>query len=419
MSKKPGDFGKLDRPGKLPALKQLRQGDRASPKVPRIDPGFLSDDQCGQIHIPDPFREKIPTQGRQDGEVVLYDAAQTYNYPSQSARYERSLRLAPNRIYQRDGKNVYCFCSSRSPTGYWEVSELGVCTYVDTGGKILYLLCPPTGYHLSVDTDCDSIKWTQISGRAVILDPPDSPNPELIILDDLSSREPIILRASLPEDPLIADDLVIRTTPTEEITPPSSSELLSGSDASPLLKVSIVRETPGEPETAFQWASGSIPVTWDLPTALPIFETRWQKNTTGQYEDVEIFPVAEERSFDIELGVYYRILSVFDVNGTGASAIASRTFVFAPNERVLATSRMPAPCSASIRSIATDYPIGGVSYQYTDIIAAPASTSPISINIDYPLGGINLEQIEQIEKPASTAIDSICTSYELGGIIIG
>lgn len=418
MPRKPGDFGRLDKVGKIPTLRQIKEGDHASPKVPRLDPGFLDDDECGQIHIPDPFREKIPSQGRQAGEAIVYDAAQTYNYPSQSARYERSLNLVPNQIFQRDGRNVYRFCSSRSPVGFWEVYE-GGCTFVNTGGKILYLLCPPTGYRLHVETDCERVTWTQISGRAVILDPPDSPDPELIILDDLSSRDPIILRASLPEDPLVADDLVIRTTPTEQITSPASSELLSGADSNPVLQVSVVRETPGTPETAFQWVGGSIPATWDLPSTLPVFETRWQKNSTGQYEDVEIFPVASPRSFSVELGTYYRILTVYNLHDSGISAIASRTFRFAPNGNVYATSRMPTPSGVSLGSIATDYPLGGISQQYTDLIPAPASTSITSIVTDYPLGGITLIESEQISNTSGLAIQSICTSYELGGIIIG
>jgi len=359
------DFSfKKDKIPQPPKLSQIREGVRASFYL-RPDPNIFPKEPC-EIHISTklPNLDIIGKPGRSLGDTVLYDAAQQVNYLSISDRYERSLSIFPDNIIERDGKTIYLFCSSQSPTGYWEVEVGAGSTFLEFTNPILTIICPrPVTLQdlTEVLTDGTSIRWTQTQGRLTIVSPAigeGSLNPDIFIIGNRTPADPpILLLAELEDNPEIFDFLIIRTTITEIIDGVAGMEGAIAPNAGPNYTIPcLFTPLPNTPNTAFCWDSGTIEITWNPPPDnLWITEYRLQQNIGGVYQTIAT--ITGERRATVELGTYYRILAINNVLGAGYAVTESCRIFFAPGDFVFASDRLDGLSGSDGRITAIQYPL--------------------------------------------------------------
>ena len=101
-------------------------------------------DACGVEINTQTNLDIIKTKGRVQGESIIYDADQIYNYQSQSQRYDNSINLIPAYVNESETEIVYGFCSHGSPKGFWEVTlaKGGLATFIELSPNFLTMLCP-------------------------------------------------------------------------------------------------------------------------------------------------------------------------------------------------------------------------------------------------------------------------------------
>lgn len=363
IGRQPGDdFGKFKKPQDI---NDIRQSNRFSFRVPkRKDDLTQLDDQCG-------FEETytdtnlLSSRGRQTGELVLYDPIQQKNYLSQYQRYEAALDLEIHSIEKlANGKTAYRFCSKRSPEGYWEV-QIGGATFVRLIKPILTIICPrpfKLGEVFSgIETDDDSLVWEQLQGRPTIVSPESgagSLDPTFVILPTVRDplEPPILIRVSLGSDPSIGDTLAIATTATSTQFGISSGTLSWGQD--PCRNVRSLFFLPSGNTQAIIYTNQLLYISWVNPTcdAEEIVGFTWQKNTTGQYVDVQSFNTTEQRRFAFEPRTRYRIITkrIFGgvANEIGAEIDAPRFEFTSPENSslILADERYKGLSSTAIES---------------------------------------------------------------------
>jgi hypothetical protein len=424
------DFNfKKDKIKPPPKLSQIRQGIRASFYL-QPDTSQMPKEPC-EIHIGDelPDLSIIGKPGRQQGEVVLYDAAQQKNYLSISDRYERSLFIQPDNIVQRDGKTIYYFCSSQSPTGYWEVEVGGSGTFLEFANPILTIICPRpvTLQELTeVLTDGTAIKWTQTQGRLTIVSPASgagSLNPDIFIIGNRTPEDPpILLLAELEDNPGVFDFLIIRTTIAEIFDGVSGMEKAIAPNAGPNFDIPCTfRPVPIiPPNTAFIWESGTIDISWFPPAeALWMAEYRLQQNTTGVYQTIQTIPVPGERRATVGLNIRYRILAINNVLNAGYAVTDSCRFEFRPREFGFASDRLDGLSGSDGAIVATQYPLAVIRCETPIDTIDGLSGNEIFTATQYPLAVIRCETpIDTIDGLSGNEI-FVATVYNLVGGIVG
>jgi len=337
-----GDFDnfKFDKNKLKPISKlgNLRESNRVSFYLrPRSNP--FPKEPCGFFEIDNnlPNLDLLNKPGREPGTVVLYDPIQQDNYRRLQPRYEKALSLRPTEVKTENNKIIYQFCSSDSPVGFWRVEVGGGGTFLRFGTPILTIICPKP-FQLqdltTVETDGTAIEWTQLQGRETIISPNSgdgSLNPFVSIIGARDPLDPpILLQAVLEDNTLISDTLVIQTTATDHWDGFSGSEVVS-KDSDPCRSVPCqIIPLPRQPNTALCWQSGSIDVTWLLPSCYQdwFIESRVQQNTGGTYQDIAIVPATGTRRFSLTRDEYYRILSIHNVLNAGYSVNQSCRFYY-------------------------------------------------------------------------------------------
>lgn len=426
MSKKLGDTDDF-KPGKIDKANRIddyRPGRRFSFRVPGDKP--RPDTDCGDINIPD-YRRNNTNVGRPDGYAVLYSGTQLENYRKQYPRFEAALNLIPDSKVDREGGgSTYLFCSKRSATGYWQVEVIPFArTYFINAGPPLQILCPVPFHVTQVQSDGESFTWTQLTGRSAFVDPANSIDPILHILDDVRSSEPIRFRIAVEADPTVNDELVIYTTPTSDYDGLSYDVVIAAPDADPNRRVSVLR--PGAPLPQYLQRGyvvnpvGTYMFTWDLPAADVGFltETIWQRNTTGAYLDVQRFPKVSDRIFTASLNTHYRILSVYNVYGND-SVIDSQRFYFTQGNRVVAADdSLDGLSYTGLRSQITSLPLGRVVRSVEDQLDGLSYTGLKGSVTSLPLSRKLLQPVADIMNGISfVGLKATIEKFNLGGVII-
>jgi hypothetical protein len=421
------NFG-ASKPKKIKDVSELRQTDKVSFYLKSNIK--LPQDPCDSVHINDiPNLNIIGKPGRQTGSSVDYDPVQQKNYLSISARYDRSLWLSPSKIERRGNKTVYLFCSSGSPTGFWEVVVEGGGTYIRFLPNVLTIICPrPFRLQelVQVETDGDSFIWTQLQGRDTIVFPSDgtegSLNPIISVIGIRTAVDPpVLLNAELADNPEAFAILAIRTTIAEIIEGVAGAGEVAP-NGEPELKIPCrLTPAPAIPGSASQWNDGDLEVTWGLPgTHLPWVSEYWlQENATGNYQTVRAstIPLAS-----VQKGRYYRVLTIFNPLSSGFFASESCRFYFPLfASPVIAADSIPGLSGSAGDEIITQYPLA--------VFTCPISTNDIDglsgsagdeIITQYPLAvftcPISTDSINGLSGSAATTEVKV---YDLTGGIVG
>ncbi|RUR77023.1 hypothetical protein PCC6912_39820 [Chlorogloeopsis fritschii PCC 6912] len=426
------DFSfKKDKIKQPPKLSQIRESTQASFYI-KPDPTLYPKDPCDIIHVSDdlPNLDIIGKPGRQFGETVLYDPVQKVNYLSQSDRYDRSINTYPVGTIERDGKTIYLFCSSQSPTGFWEVTVGGGGTFLEFSNPILTIICPrPFSLQEFTDvlTDGTAANWTQLQGRLTIVSPSSgsgSLNPDIFIIGSRTPTDPpILLLAELEGNPSAFDILVIRTTVADMIDGLSGMENAIAPNTGPNFTIPCsFTPLPGAPNTAFCWVSGTIEITWNPPPdSLWVTEYQLQQNINGTYQTIRVIPRIQERRVTVELGVYYRILAINNVLGAGYSVTESCRFAFAPGQFTFASDRINGLSGSDGRVSTTQYPLAVIRCEtpIDEINGLSGSDGRVSTT-QYPLAVIRCETpIDEIDGLSGSDGKFLATVYNLVGGIVG
>ncbi|MBO3463113.1 fibronectin type III domain-containing protein [Aetokthonos hydrillicola Thurmond2011] len=426
------DFSKNSKIPQVPKLSQLREGDRAS-FILRPDNSLLPHLPCDGIQINDNPDLRITGKGgRQVGENILYDPAQELNYRSQYQRYLRSLWYAPSYTEEKNNKITYFFCSSSSPTGYWEVVVGGGGTYLNFAPPVLTIICPrPFNLqdYVALDTDGESIAWSQQQGRTTIISPAGgngSLNPTIVIVGTRSPLDPpILLLAELEDNTSVFNYLLIRTTVAEIVDGMSGMESGLVVDGGPQLTIPCsFAPIPGTPNTAFTWSSGTIEITWNPPPSHSswITEYRLQQDIDGSYQTVQSISPTNRRA-TVGLGNYYRILTIFNVLGRGYSATESCRIRFSSNPPyvVLGCDRVNGQSGMDGKLTVTQYPLSVVNYfvPKDEINGQSGMDGKLTVT-QYPLSVVNYF-IPKDEINGQSGMDGkfVTTIYNLTGGIVG
>jgi hypothetical protein len=418
------------KPKPPPKLSDIRQGDRTSFLI-RPDKSLYPQDPCDNIHINDtPDLRIFGKGGREFGDIVLYDPVQKLNYLSQGDRYERSLNLLPNKIEEKNGKTIYYFCSSNSPSGFWEVTVGSGGTFLRFTPQVLTIICPrPFKLQdlIAVETDGTSIKWMQTQGRLTIVSPSigdGSLNPDIFIVGGRTPFDPpILLEAELEDNPDIFDILAIRTTLTEEFDGVSGMEVIAIDDGPLFVIPCLFAPLPGIPNTAYLWESGSIEITWSPPQYSKwVVEYRLQQNVGGVYQTVAVIPVSTERRVTIARGIYYHILTIFNTLDAGYSATKSCPIYLSIDSRyVFATDAIDGLSGNDGNLAVTQYPLSAVAHAPIFDRFDGLSGSEGNLKVaQYPLSAVAHAPIfDRFDGLSGSDGNLKSTIYNLSGGIVG
>lgn len=423
------DFNK-SKPKPPPKLSQIRENSKTSFYL-KPDPTIFPEDPCGNLHIGDiPDLNIIGKPGRQFGETVLYDPVQRVNYLSISDRYERSLNLLPVKISEEGNTTTYYFCSDLSPSGFWEVVIGGGGTYINFTNPILTIICPRPFRlqdYTGVETDGTSVKWTQTQGRITIVSPASgegSLNPFISIIGNRTPLDPpILLLAELEDNPAAFDFLVIRTTITEVVDGVSGNEGAIAPNAGPVYKIPcLFSPLPDTPNTAYCWVSGSIEITWNPPSDyLWISEYQLQENIGGTYQTIQTIPGNAERRATVELGKYYRILTINNVLGRGYAVTESCRIFFNAGDFVFGSDRLDGLAGSDGRLTAVQYPIAVIRCETPiDEFNGLAGGDGRLSAVQYPIAAIRCETpVDEFNGLAGSDGKLTAVVYNLVGGIVG
>ncbi|MGL5922133.1 hypothetical protein [Chroococcidiopsis sp.] len=336
MPKKLGDTGDF-KPRKLPkpkAIGDYKPGNRFSFRVLGDKP--KPDNDCGEITIPD-YTRNNKNVGRAQGFAVEYSGGQIENYKKQYPRFERAIALNDDgRVESDNGVINYLFCSHSSPTGYWSVTitpPVPPSYYIEAGDP-LNIICPAPFVIEQVESNASEFVWKQLSGRTVTIEPVNVINPEINILDDPRSIQPIRLEISVLNQPEIKDELTIYTTPTDIIDSLSFTPgrgIINVPLDCQLVELTIAQvNPPNSSRNAYFYECTSERKRyfgWKNPTcdADKLVGFIIQKTTSTQaYFDVQRYSITDLRLFVADIGVQYRILSIFQL--FNSTQIISKTY---------------------------------------------------------------------------------------------
>ena len=266
--------------------------------------------------------------GRTQGEVVLYESSQFFNYKVAWSRFEKAKALVPSYVHKiSNNKYKVGYCTSGSPDRFWEVDvSLGNGTYINLSNPNLTILCPrpfSVTEFSQINTDATELVWEQLQGRIAIISPlsgDGSLNPTISIIGNRTSLDPpILIKVSLPDDPDIFDILAIDTTLTERLYNISCNNLLLKYD--PQYQVQLSTLTPYRPYPTGTPANYPVDLsttTWSIPAPLSAdyLTTIWEKNTTGIWVQFDITPVDQARIVSLDLLTHYRIVSIYGKHNT-------------------------------------------------------------------------------------------------------
>ena len=412
--------------GKLTPFKERRQNKRISFILPaeRTDKG-----DC----LPKDYNPRENT-GNPIARPRLYTPEQQYNYKSRYARYVRALDLKPAQIIQTsDGCTEYKFYSCNALTGFYTVKVCPVDqgTYVEAG-EPLTIICPPGGgFKLTqAESDGTAFKWTQISGsRTVLFDDDTILNPTIFIQASCftngcndTSPLPIILQVTLANNPEIFDTLIIYNTITSTNYGVSSSPVFSAPDNSDCRAVPCeIISAPIYGERAY-CNDGSVNITWKLPTCETqfVYETVVQANSTGQYVDEEVFGIGEDRIFETQPGVTYRIAARFNQYGNYSEKYGC-SFRFSGNEDIAFVDNTNSGASAiavSSSIVKREFAVKRITvedFNYGVSAVTLGNTFnvlPLAVKLVNPDNDINY-------GASATALNGSIEKFNLGGIVIG
>ena len=422
--------------GKIPKIGDKRETKRFSPKVQQGEPEFH---ECRTV---DEEREEDSGRGnpREPGAAQLYTPETVSQYKSQWTRYQRALSLTPAGIKQEGKKWIYKFASCNSLTGFWEVTVDPGATYLNIKKPIWQILCPkPIDFDV-VDSDGDSFTWTQTRGKrtatlnGIVLSreastPFDTSVPELDILTLClnngcadNSVDPIVLNVQPEGQPELFDSVTIYTTPT------SFYDGLSCAVEKTVMDGGACRQVPCQVypsffdppqylQRSYIFTGSGYTVTWSLPTcdAEYLVETIWQQNTTGQYLDVQRFPVNSNRIFTALLNTHYRIRSVFNVRGHQTTSDGCRFYFQNRNQLIIADDNLNG-ISYSVRTKKSVLPLDRRTYSFDETysgISYSARTTKNVLPLDRQTYSFD-ETYNGISYAATFKIQKI----NLGGMII-
>jgi hypothetical protein len=309
-------------------LKDIRVGDNASFYI-KPTPLAQVPDRCANFHIDTtlPNIDLIKKRGRNPGKASLYSADQVINYQSESTRYDKALNIGlhPDHITTQGNSTIYYFCSSDSPTGYWEVTVApsGTATYINFAKNPLTIICPAP-FKLSalaaLSTDSSTIQWTQIDGNRTVLIESDTDFDPTIDIQltcytgecSSASLSPLILRAQTDNDLLFAD-LYIFNRLVDEYYGLGYSYY---QDDVQCRKVNSVHIVPKYTQKAYTWTGDPLLVTWDNPACDVQFLTGFQwQSLTPPYANYLHFGLSDVREIYLTGNTRYRIVTEFNVHG--------------------------------------------------------------------------------------------------------
>lgn len=321
MPKKPRDFNQIPK-----TFKQLKPGDKVSfriPDEPLIEiPGEVCDHE---LEIPKPINLLPERRGREEGSTVIYDPDQTYNYLSVSERDNDSLNLLPAYIREEDpSRIVYGFCSSKSPSGFWEVVvSQGKATFIEFEPGFLTILCPKpfkVSELTTLSSDTTTYKWTQISGsRTVIITPDNVADPQIDILTNcipgtgcnINTQDPIRIRVET-DNPLIFTDLIIlnRATDNFDGLGYAGNMLYTQVECRRIITVYRVPDNG-----AIVWQGQPVRITWLQPSCDTQFLYQYRiERLNPPYTDIATIPITQNIA-TLNANTQYRLKADFNIYG--------------------------------------------------------------------------------------------------------
>lgn len=438
MARKSG-VGKLPsnddfKPKKIQKFDSNRQSNRVSFKVPKPKDDLRNlDDKCGFNEIND-SQNLLEKRGRKTGEIYLPDPIEVTNYNSQALRYDRSLDLEIDRIYQdTNGRTVYAFCSKNSPTGFWEVTSVSG-TFLDIPNPNLVIICPRpfTASELlgTITSDGTTFRWSQLQGRTTIISPTQGDvasgvlNPMFSTIGAPSTFDPpILLLLELLDNPLIFRIVQIVTTPTSDNFGKDLSMAIA--DIAPEFKVLSIVPSPSRISGASVYLGEQLNFTWNLPTNNNLLiNFSVLQNVSGSYDllsDVNI----SDRQFVFSANSYYQIQANY---ADEYDAFQSRSDTFYWQFPLEFAGRIFADETINSKALAiannpgyTDYQLQVLYYTLDDQLGSKSVAIANNPSyIEYQLQVLYYTLDEQIgSKGVAIANDPSYVNYQLGGIIIG
>lgn len=331
MPKKKDDFNQIPSP-----ISKQKPGDFLSQgrkrKLLEI-PG----DACNVILPGKTNLDIIRNKGRTGGQLVVYSAENTYNYLSQSQRWDRSINQIPAYVNDYPDRIVYGFCSHGSPVGFWEVtiSKGNIATYIEINPTVLVILCPRPFYveeFVTIDTDSTVFKYTQIAGnRTVLIDPDNIRNPLITIQSscfsdgcDSDSISPLIIRVET-DNPLVFDDLVILNRPIENFDGQGYVGVVETDVGD--RKVKRFYRVPDDVQRAYVWQGTALLFTWSKPVLDANYVTLYRVQIlTPPYTDDQSFLPTDNRKALLEPNQRYRVATDFEILGSSITSYSEPVF---------------------------------------------------------------------------------------------
>jgi len=432
VGKLPGDGA--FKPKKIPKFGEARQSNRTSFRVPKPDNDLRKlDDKCGFVPVND-SQDLLEKRGRKTGELYLPDPVEVTNYNSQAIRYDRSLDLEIDKIYQdNNGRTIYAFCSKNSPSGFWEVSSISG-TFLDIPNPNLTIICPRpfTAAQLlgTITTDGTSFRWSQLQGRTTIISPSEGDiasgvlNPTFMTIGVPSTFDPpILLLLELLDNPLIFRIVQIVTTPTSDNFGKDVGQVMV--NIAPEFKVIEIIPAPSRLTGASVYRGEQISFTWNLPINNEFLRNfSLLQNTTGTYTPLTNVSI-NNRLFAFDSNAYYQIRSNYQDLFDSFQA-DSDSFVFQfPIDftgRIFADDTINSKAASVCNEQSyIDYLLQVIDRTGQDVCnSKAASVCNEQSYIDYLLQVIDRTGQDVCNsKAASVCNDTSYTNYQLGGIVIG
>lgn len=315
-----GDFDQKPR-----TVEDLKTGDKTSFYI-RPSEAKLPRNPC-EVHIAKMMNlDIIKKRGRAEDLSVVYSADQIYNYLSESERYDRAISqgVYPSGVQSREGKTVYLFCSSKAPTGYWEVviDEEPNATYIRFTKNPLTIICPRP-FKLSeltqLETDSKTVQWGQIDGnRTVLITPELSFDPIIDIQASCytgtcqeDTLSPIILRVE-SDNPLLFADLYINNRLIDNYYGLGYSGVRSDRECQ---KVTKLYRVPSFAHRVYQWDGiSNLLATWKNPTCDVDYLLGFvAQRLEPPYQTIAEFLKDDNRFISVSPNTRYKIISIFEI----------------------------------------------------------------------------------------------------------
>jgi hypothetical protein len=322
--KREGDLPDLP---EIPSVGQLKPTDYLFVGREKDDLIPIPED-CGFKHHPDglPNLDIIRKKGRATGSSIVYDPNSAYNYLSVSERYDKAQTLYPEYLHEgENGVQIYGFCSSNSPTGYWEVSIGGrsTATFIEFDPPFLTILCPApfmVSELTTLTSDTTTYKWTQISGsRTALIIPDDIQDPIIDIQTTCytggcneNTQEPIRIRVET-DNPLVFTDLIILNRATDNW---DGGGYVYVNTELECRKITTLYRVPDNEQLARIWDCSAIRVTWTDPSCDSSYVYQFRLNQLlPPYATVDTISINQNRIFSVLPNIRYRLLADYNILG--------------------------------------------------------------------------------------------------------